>query len=65
MSLKSHIEQRGRASDLAKKAGVSLSTVTRIASGERNPTKRMIERIIAASNGELEYSDFFAPVEAG
>lgn len=64
MSLKSHIDRRGRASELAKKAGISVSTVTRIAAGERNPTKRMIERIIAASDGQLCYSDFFAPAEA-
>lgn len=59
MSLKSHIEPRGRASALAKKAGISVSTVTRIAAGERNPTQRMIERIIAASDGKLTPADFF------
>ncbi|QNG44686.1 helix-turn-helix domain-containing protein [Sphingobium yanoikuyae] len=58
------MEERGRASILAKKARVSVSTVTRIASGQRSPSKRMIERIVAASDGELSYADFFIPAEA-
>lgn len=59
MSLKSHIETRGRASELARRAQVSVSTITRIAAGERNPTRDMIERIIAASDGALTHADFF------
>lgn len=63
MSLKSHLETRGKATSLARAAGVSVSTITRIAEGTRNPTKRMIEKIVAASDGELSPSDFFS-VEA-
>lgn len=63
MSLKSHIETRGSASALARRAGVSVSTITRIASGSHNPTKRMMERIISASDGRLTHSDFFTEAE--
>lgn len=63
MTFRTYIKTRGRAAELARRAGISVSTVTRIASGARNPSRQMIERLIAASDGDLRHSDFFAHPE--
>lgn len=61
MQLKTYIETRGRATELAMKVGVHVSTISRIANQQINPTAAMIARICSASAGEIEPSDFFAP----
>lgn len=59
MRLQSYIETRGRASELARKLEVHLSTITRIAKGETDPSAAMIKRICDATEGEVSPADFF------
>jgi len=59
MHLRTYLEVRGRASKLASALGVHVSTVTRIAKGEIDPSSTMILRICEASGGDIQPSDFF------
>lgn len=43
----------------AKRAGLSLSAVSRIARGERFPTPETMRRIFLATDGKVKADDFF------
>lgn len=46
-------EKKGAATALAKVLGVSVSTVTRLADGERGPSLEMAHRIAKATRGRV------------
>ena len=45
----------------AKAIAVSEEAVRRYLSGERIPTRRIMQRIVAATKGKVTANDFFAP----
>ena len=47
---------------LAKRIGISISTIDRIIREERSPTHKIMEKIIQATNGEVLPNDFFQSV---
>lgn len=59
MRLSILLEKRGEATQLARRMGVSVSTVTRIARGETDPSAAMIKRICEATGGKVQPNDFF------
>jgi transcriptional regulator with XRE-family HTH domain len=50
-----------QASDLARKCEVSVSTITRIAKGEKSPSMKMAERIRQHTNGAVTPDDYLPP----
>ena len=53
MDLREHMKLRKvNASTLAERAGVSTSTITRLLHGHTIPTRRTLEAISDATNGE-------------
>lgn len=53
-----------QATDLARKCNVAVSTITRLAKGQKAPSMRMAERIRSATNGAVRPDDFLPPFEA-
>lgn len=47
-----------RATHLAARLGVSVSTVTRIAGGNRGPSLKLMRRIAEATNNQVRPDDF-------
>lgn len=46
-------------SAFARRAGITVSTVHRVASGEVKPSTKTLNRIVAASQGEVQPNDFY------
>ncbi len=63
MTLDEYLKPRGRTAALARKVGVHSSTIMRIARGEIDPSKDMMGRICAASDGAISPPDFFSACE--
>ena len=60
MKLKQYIRQaRITQTQFAKQTGLSLSSVSRIISGERQPSLRVMQIIYQATNGKVRADDFF------
>lgn len=51
------------ATDVAAKCGVAVSTITRAARGEKNPSLALIGRIRAATGGAVRAEDFLPPFD--
>ncbi len=61
MKLKQYIRQsRMTQTQFAKQTGLSLSSVSRIISGERQPSLRVMQIIYQATDGKVRADDFFA-----
>lgn len=43
--------------------GTSKSTVSRLESGDREPSAEMVRRIVAATDGEVSPNDLFLPLQ--
>ncbi|WP_183921586.1 helix-turn-helix transcriptional regulator [Sphingomonas sp. BK069] len=64
MRLSAFLELPGqRATDIARKCGVAVSTITRVAKGEKRPSMDLAEKIRAATNGAVSADDFLPPFE--
>lgn len=60
MKLKQYIRQsRMTQTQFAKQTGLSLSSVSRIISGERQPSLRVMQIIYQATDGKVRADDFF------
>ena len=60
MKLKQYIRQsRMTQTQFAKQTGLSLSSVSRIISGDRQPSLRVMQSIYQATNGKVRADDFF------
>ena len=60
MKLKQYIRQaRMTQTQFAKQTGLSLSSVSRIISGERQPSRRVMQIIYQATDGKVKADDFF------
>ena len=60
MKLKQYIRQsRMTQTQFAKQTGLSLSSVSRIISGERQPSLRVMQIIYQVTNGKVKADDFF------
>lgn len=60
MTLSDYIKsERGLAVLVAKRAGVAVSTVTRIAKGEVSPTRANAEAIAAATDGSVTVQEVY------
>lgn len=59
MKLAAYLAQEGKsASALAQTLGTEVSTVTRIARGERKPSMVLAARIARATDGQVQPNDF-------
>lgn len=62
MRLSAYLELPGQqASDLARRCEVAVSTITRIASGEKMPSMKMAARIRQETNGAVTPDDYLPP----
>lgn len=52
-----------RATDLAHKCGVAVSTITRVSRGEKSPSLKLIQRIRDATRGAVTADDFLPPYD--
>ena len=60
MKLKQYIRQaRMTQTQFAKQTGLSLSSVSRIISGERQPSLKVMQIIYRATDGKVRADDFF------
>ena len=60
MKLKQYIRQsRMTQTQFAKQTGLSLSSVSRIINGERQPSLRVMQIIFRATDGKVRADDFF------
>ena len=60
MKLKQYIRQaRMTQTQFAKQTGLSLSSVSRIISGERQPSLKVMQIIYRAPDGKVRADDFF------
>jgi len=60
MKLKQYIRQsRMTQTQFAKQIGLSLSSVSRIISGERQPSLKVMQIIYRATDGTVRADDFF------
>lgn len=60
MKLKQYIRQsRMTQTQFAKQTGLSLSSVSRMISGERQPSLRVMQIIYQATDGKVRADDFF------
>ncbi|MDF2970299.1 MAG: helix-turn-helix protein [Microvirga sp.] len=63
MKLPTYLSHRGlTATDLAKRAGVAQSTITRTLNGEVVPGPRTRARIVAATGGQVTERDLLVSV---
>jgi transcriptional regulator with XRE-family HTH domain len=61
MRLADYLEKtETKPSQFAEKAGLAPSTVTRLLNGERKPGLDVLEKIAAASEGNVKAEDFFS-----
>lgn len=64
MRLSAYLQLPGQqATDLARKCEVSVSTITRIAKGEKLPSMQMAARIRRATNGAVTPDDYLPPFQ--
>lgn len=62
MKLAAYLELPGkRASDIARKCDCSVSTITRIAKGEKAPSMKMAAAIREATDGAVTPDDYLPP----
>ena len=60
MKLKQYIRQaRMTQTQFAKQTGLSMSSVSRMISGERQPSLRVMQIIYQATDGKVRADDFF------
>jgi transcriptional regulator with XRE-family HTH domain len=62
MRLSAFLDLPGQsATDIARKCDVAVSTITRVAKGEKNPSLELMARIRAATHGAVTGDDFLPP----
>ena len=60
LQLKDYLKRQNLTiSAFARRAGITVSTVHRVASGEVKPSTETLNRIVAASQGEVQPNDFY------
>jgi len=60
MKLKHYLRSnRINQAQFAKRCGLSTATISRIISGERQPSLKVMQIIFRASNGKVTANDFF------
>ena len=64
MRLQAFLKLPGQsATDIARKCDVAVSTITRVARGEKDPSLVLIAKIRAATGGAVRADDFLPPFE--
>src|SRR3546814_16805870 len=51
------------ATDIARKCGVAVSTITRVSKGQKSPSLALIKSVRQATNGPVRADDFLPPFE--
>src|SRR3546814_9470454 len=51
------------ATDIARKCGVAVSTITRVSKGQKSPSLALIKSVRQATNGAVRADDFLPPFE--
>lgn len=64
MRLSAFLDLPGQsATDIARQCGVAVSTITRVAKGEKNPSLVLMQAIRDATRGAVSADDFLPPFD--
>jgi transcriptional regulator with XRE-family HTH domain len=64
MTLAEYLSKRGRAIELSRSSGLAPSSISRLAKGLQKPSYEAIQRIAAATAGEVGPADWFSEAAA-